>query len=134
MENESKWISEDELKNLKDKYKVGSRVMAVNVQHIKSGEVGVVGEVKDNGNILIFWLNGIVSDVQYQVEEIHAIREKGCILGRKTSFMNGKCEGSIYCDVCGWNYEVAERRKMMIRNGLMEKDKRGITKLVVSKY
>ena len=127
-------ITDDELKQLRKKFKAGGRVMAGTVEHIRQGETGIVGEVKDNGNILVFWTNGIVSDVHFFTEEIFPIEEKGCILGRKMDFKSGSCGAGMHCETCGWNYDVAEKRKMMIRRGQMEKGEDGVSKLMVSKY
>ena len=124
-------ISPKELEELKARCKKGGRVIAGNVEHIRPGESGTIGEVKDNGNILVFWNNGIVNDVRYLEDEVYLVAESGCILGRSTAFREGHCEGRQRCETCGWNYEIAEKRKMMIQMGEMKKDKNGVKKLVI---
>lgn len=124
-------ISDGELEELKKKFRKGGRVIAKSVEHVRTGETGLIGEVKDNGNILVFWNNGLVNDVRYLRDEVYPVAESGCILGRNMDFKSGKCEGRIRCDKCGWNYEIAEKRKLMINNGKMKQDRFGAKRLVV---
>ena len=124
-------ISKPELDGMREKFKKGTRVIASRVKDVKTGETGLVGEVKNNGDILVFWMNGLVNDVRYLEDEVYPIADKGCILGRRNSFENGHCEDMKSCATCGWNYEIAEKRKFMIQHGNMKVDERGIKKLVI---
>ena len=124
-------IDKEKLEDIRKEFSKGCRVMASMVGEVEPGETGVVVEVKDNGDILVFWDNGYINDVNYMADEIFRIHEKGCILGKNKEFSNGRCEGRQRCETCGWNFEIAEKRKMMIKIGKMKEDKRGVKRLVI---
>ena len=122
------YINSDELKRLKQTYKSGRRVRAVNVKGIDIGTEGVVKGVRSNGSIVVLWGVGYTTSVEWGEECIAVATSGNCLL--EHDMTSGGCDGS-FCSECGWNSEVAEKRVKKIRNGGLVEGKNGIRKLII---
>ena len=120
-----------ELEVLRSVYVDGKIVTAIDVEGVEKGTKGVILGVKNNGNIEVFWdvKDGFIKDVVY-MEGVVVVDGDGCMLRRKIEFFSGGCDG-MECKNCGWNYDVATKRKMMIGRGEMKENKNGQLRLVV---
>ena len=66
-----------------------------------------------------------------QTNEGGSTTETVCTLTRDGAGPD-KCQKNA-CLTCGWNREEAERRKALIRAGGLERDERGLTRLILRK-
>ena len=123
--------TKEQLVNLKNTYQRGVKVMASEVDDVKFGTMGFVCSVYENGNILVAWESGVVGEVKYRKDKIMIAGNAWCTLGRKHGFEEGSCNCGILCSECGWNNEIAEKRKEMIRAGMMVKRTDGTRMLKV---
>ena len=124
--------SSEQIKKMRSEFPPNSKVMAIKVRDVDVGETGFVCSVYENGNVLVAWSSGRLGEVQYLEEQIRVLGDGTCILGRVASYQQGSC-GEGTCRDCGWNSIIAEKRKEMIRAGLMVDRKDGTKMLKVRK-
>lgn len=107
------------LKELRQVYKAGTKVTAVNVMGIPQGKVGYIIKVEDNGNILLKWDTGEECTVLYEKESVSVVKENLCQLKRSPD-TDAECSWEK-CKRCGWNRAVAdERKRRLTEEGLKE--------------
>ena len=71
-----KAISKEELKKLKTKYKIGTRVKLLKMNDIQAPEIGTLGTVRavdDIGTVFVRWDNGLGLGVVYGQDECHIL-------------------------------------------------------------
>lgn len=104
------------LSMLREAYAQGTKVEAVKVRNIVSGMLGVVREVKENGEISVLWNTGEIGDVEYGLDSVRIVNASKCMVRRKPD--DQVCSGDK-CSECGWNEEIHSERIKRIRNGEM---------------
>lgn len=118
-------IGKKALENLNRMFSPGTRVEAVVVIGVPSGEKGTVKKVRATGDIEVEF-DGHGDMVVRYPEEVIRVASGGCrcVLKMRRGGENSECDDD--CNTCGWNPKVSARRKAAIQKGALSIRKNGI--------
>lgn len=113
-------------------YDKGTRVEAVSVYGVNTGEKGNVKKVRDTGDIEVHFDKAGDVICRYPTDVLRVVHfGDGCYLKMTREGKDAECRAD--CEKCGWNPKIDRARKEKIETDGLVKIKRGIRGLLLQR-